>query len=142
MPQQMTRAEFAASIKKQYPVYAKIPDEQLVDTMLAKYPVYRSRISDVNNSEGFRQEVQKAEDETAKWKRAGVILDDSGDPRRLNHGRGPTAAQKYAYTMANPTPGMSLAADTAAVLSGFAGRRAGQWSPPGAGLPEMGMPGV
>lgn len=41
-----TRAEFAASIKAKYPVYANVPDDQLVDRMLEKYPTYRDRIQE------------------------------------------------------------------------------------------------
>lgn len=44
MPDQITRAQFAASIKTKYPVYAKVPDDQLVDRTLEKYPVYRDRV--------------------------------------------------------------------------------------------------
>lgn len=44
MPQQLSRAEFAQKVKAQYPVYASVPDDQLVDRMLEKYPVYRDRI--------------------------------------------------------------------------------------------------
>lgn len=46
MPDQVTRAEFAQRIKAQYPVYASVPDDQLVTKMLEKYPVYRSQIRD------------------------------------------------------------------------------------------------
>ena len=41
---QLTPQEFAAKIKAKYPVYAKIPDDQLVQKILAKYPQYASKI--------------------------------------------------------------------------------------------------
>lgn len=44
MPDQMTRAEFAASIKAKYPAYAQVPDDELATRMLEKYPVYQSQI--------------------------------------------------------------------------------------------------
>lgn len=44
MPEQLTREEFAASIKAKYPDYAAVPDAELVDRMLTKHPVYRDRI--------------------------------------------------------------------------------------------------
>lgn len=46
----VTRAEFAASIKAKYPVYAAVPDAELVDKMLAKYPVYQDQVVDFKSS--------------------------------------------------------------------------------------------
>jgi len=46
MAGEVSRAEFAQRIKAQYPVYANVPDDQLVTAMLEKYPVYRSQIRD------------------------------------------------------------------------------------------------
>lgn len=45
MPDQLSRAEFAAAIKAKHPAYAKVPDDQLVDRILEKYPVYRSKVA-------------------------------------------------------------------------------------------------
>jgi hypothetical protein len=42
--QQFTPQEFAAKIKAKYPVYADIPDDQLVDKITAKYPQYKTSI--------------------------------------------------------------------------------------------------
>lgn len=44
MPDQLTRSEFARQVKAKYPVYANVPDDQLVDKMLEKYPTYRERV--------------------------------------------------------------------------------------------------
>lgn len=46
----LTRAEFAASIKAKYPVYASVPDAELVDKMLAKYPVYQDQVVDFKST--------------------------------------------------------------------------------------------
>lgn len=40
----LSRLEFAASVKKKYPSYAKINDEELVNKMLEKYPSYADRV--------------------------------------------------------------------------------------------------
>lgn len=50
MGQTLTRDEFAASIKAKYPVYATVPDGELVDRMLTKYPVYRESVVDFKSS--------------------------------------------------------------------------------------------
>lgn len=42
----MTRKEFAASIKAKYPQYKEVPDDQLVDAMLEKYPTYKAQVQD------------------------------------------------------------------------------------------------
>lgn len=47
MPDKMTRAQFAKSIKGKYPQYASMPDDQLVDSIFAKYPQYRENVLDV-----------------------------------------------------------------------------------------------
>lgn len=52
--QQMTTASFAAAVRKKYPTgisssgqaYSAIPDQQLVQQIVQKYPVYQSQISD------------------------------------------------------------------------------------------------
>jgi hypothetical protein len=41
----MTPGEFAKSIKDKYPVYANIGDDELVNKVLEKYPVYKDKIS-------------------------------------------------------------------------------------------------
>lgn len=46
----LTREEFAASIKAKYPAYASVPDAELVDKMLAKYPVYQDQIVDFKST--------------------------------------------------------------------------------------------
>lgn len=43
-PMQVTPQEFAAKIKTKYPVYASVPDDQLVEKITAKYPQYKSQI--------------------------------------------------------------------------------------------------
>jgi len=43
-PVQVTPQEFAAKIKTKYPVYANVPDDQLVEKITAKYPQYKSQI--------------------------------------------------------------------------------------------------
>ncbi len=42
--QQFTPQEFAAKIKQKYPVYASIPDDQLIEKVTAKYPQYKANI--------------------------------------------------------------------------------------------------
>ena len=42
--QQFTPQEFAAKVKAKYPVYASIPDDQLVEKVTAKYPQYKASI--------------------------------------------------------------------------------------------------
>jgi hypothetical protein len=41
-----TRAEFAASLKAKYPQYGSIPDDDLVNQVIAKYPQYKSQLVD------------------------------------------------------------------------------------------------
>lgn len=43
-PTQVTPQEFAAKIKTKYPVYANVPDDQLVEKITAKYPQYKTQI--------------------------------------------------------------------------------------------------
>jgi len=43
----LTRAQFAAKLKNKYPQYAQVPDDHLVDVVLAKYPTYKDQIMDV-----------------------------------------------------------------------------------------------
>jgi hypothetical protein len=50
--QQFTPQEFAAKIKTKYPVYASVPDDQLVEKITAKYPQYKTSIK-------FSPEAQK-----------------------------------------------------------------------------------
>lgn len=53
-PQQMTTADFANSIRTKYPtgkssdgrMYSEIPDRELAQKIVTKYPVYQSRLSD------------------------------------------------------------------------------------------------
>jgi hypothetical protein len=59
MPELLTAAEFAARIKAKYPVYASLPDEELVSKMLAKYPEYESSIRPPD----FKAEATPAPDE-------------------------------------------------------------------------------
>lgn len=65
MPDQatMTRAEFAAKIKAQYPVYASIPDDELATKMLAKYPIYGSQIQDATGPSS----AAPASDQSPGW---------------------------------------------------------------------------
>jgi hypothetical protein len=42
---QMSRLEFAQVIKERHPVYADVPDDQLITAVLEKYPVYRKQVS-------------------------------------------------------------------------------------------------
>jgi hypothetical protein len=51
----LTRAEFARTIKAKYPVYKEVPDDELVDKMLAKYPVYASAIKETPTEAKARQ---------------------------------------------------------------------------------------
>jgi hypothetical protein len=46
----LTRDEFAASIKAKYPTYASVPDAELVDRMLTKFPTYRDRVVDFKST--------------------------------------------------------------------------------------------
>ena len=90
----MTRAQFAAEIKRKYPQYAKVPDDKLVDAVLAKYPIYGKQLTDSPT------QATKAMDETAnvwrafpdKGKYADLLTDMEG-------GRGNTVAT------ANNNPG-------------------------------------
>lgn len=43
-PTQVSPQEFAAKVKAKYPVYANVPDDQLVEKITAKYPQYKSQI--------------------------------------------------------------------------------------------------
>lgn len=43
--QPISREEFAQQIKAKYPVYTDVPNDELVDRMLEKYPVYQSRVA-------------------------------------------------------------------------------------------------
>lgn len=45
MADQLTAAQFAASIKAKYPDYANVPDDELTTKILAKYPEYRERVN-------------------------------------------------------------------------------------------------
>lgn len=44
MAEQLTVEEFAKSIKTKYPQYAKIPDAELTQRIIAKYPQYKDKI--------------------------------------------------------------------------------------------------
>lgn len=48
----MTRAEFAKLLKEKYPVYANIPDEELVSQVLEKHPQYRTQVEDPHQQAG------------------------------------------------------------------------------------------
>ena len=41
----VTPQEFAATIKRKYPQYANVPDAELVQQMISKYPQYKDQIS-------------------------------------------------------------------------------------------------
>src|ERR1700685_3275483 len=43
----LTRKQFASSVKTKYPQYASVPDDQLVDAIVAKYPQYKDSIMDL-----------------------------------------------------------------------------------------------
>lgn len=43
----LTSKQFAAEIKRKYPQYGSVPDDQLVKAILAKYPQYQSQLLDV-----------------------------------------------------------------------------------------------
>jgi hypothetical protein len=45
MADQVTAAQFAQQIKKKYPQYAKVPDEQLAHAMVEKYPQYAKQVT-------------------------------------------------------------------------------------------------
>jgi hypothetical protein len=47
MADKLTRKQFAAKIKEKYPQYAGVPDDKLVDTIVAKYPQYGNSIMDL-----------------------------------------------------------------------------------------------
>lgn len=61
-----TRKEFAAQIKAKYPVYKDIPDDQLVDTILQKFPVYRSSVVDFEGSPGPEAGIVNERGETVQ----------------------------------------------------------------------------
>lgn len=69
MPETLTREEFAASIKAKYPAYAAVPDQELVDRMLAKYPVYQDRIVD------FKTHAESAPEPSLLARAAGMVGD-------------------------------------------------------------------
>lgn len=43
----MTKEEFARRIKQKYPDYSEVPDMELADRMIAKYPQYKDALTDV-----------------------------------------------------------------------------------------------
>jgi hypothetical protein len=45
MADQVTAAQFAQEIKKKYPQYAKVPDDQLAQAMVKKYPQYAKQVT-------------------------------------------------------------------------------------------------
>lgn len=55
-----SRKEFAASIKAKYPAYADVPDDQLVDAMLAKYPTYKSQVDSYEGTPGYADAATRA----------------------------------------------------------------------------------
>ena len=63
----MTRLELAQKIKDKHPAYQSMADDELVDKILAKYPVYADQITDNFNTEEFsinQNEVEKVENES------------------------------------------------------------------------------
>lgn len=74
-PQQMTTSEFANSIRTKYPtgkssdgrMYSEIPDRELAQKIVEKYPVYKDRLSDftapqqnvVNTKSAFSEAINK-----------------------------------------------------------------------------------
>ena len=60
----MTRLELAQKIKDKHPAYQSMADNELVDKILAKYPVYADQITDsfdIENSDISQTEIKKAE---------------------------------------------------------------------------------
>lgn len=55
-----TREEFAASIKEKYPAYQKWDDDELVDKVVAKHPVYKEQISDFVKTSFAHQALESA----------------------------------------------------------------------------------
>lgn len=55
-----TREEFAASIKEKYPAYQKWDDDELVDKVTAKHPVYKEQISDFVKTSFAHQALESA----------------------------------------------------------------------------------
>lgn len=47
----LTRAQFAEEIKRKFPQYQSVPDNQLVDAVLTKYPQYRGQVHEAQNPE-------------------------------------------------------------------------------------------
>lgn len=51
----MTKQEFAQSIKTKYPQYSDMDDNELADKIIAKYPVYRSKVTDTEEKGTLRK---------------------------------------------------------------------------------------
>ena len=63
----MTRLELAQRIKDKHPAYQSMADDELVNKILAKYPVYADQITDNFDTEEFsinQNEVEKVENES------------------------------------------------------------------------------
>lgn len=77
-----TRAEFAASIKSKYPAYKDVPDDQLVDAMLAKYPTYKSRVTEDSASSVSEASVRESHQQANPLGIAGATVptDELGQP--------------------------------------------------------------
>ena len=73
----VTRAEFAAKLKAKYPQYTNVPDDQLVDKVLARYPTYKDRLQE--KTAGPAQPIMRAPN-TIQLPRYGRRIDPSESP--------------------------------------------------------------
>ena len=67
--EKITRSEFAARLKKKYPTYADLTDDDLVTRTLTKYPHYKQFISDLD---WFQQNAPTADEVNRANRRADV----------------------------------------------------------------------
>jgi hypothetical protein len=79
MPQ-LSIEEFAQTIKKKYPVYAKIPDAELTGKILAKYPQYRKQIKPAGREAASKSEFEANKPESTFHSRLGEALRGGLEP--------------------------------------------------------------
>lgn len=68
----MTPQEFAATIKQKYPQYKDIDDTELTNAMVAKYPVYKSQITGMSDSQDSLSSEQNVASQNSTLKDLGI----------------------------------------------------------------------
>jgi hypothetical protein len=112
--QQFTPQEFAAKVKAKYPVYANIPDDQLVSKFIAKYPVYKANIKfDTSAQRGAAQATGLSPDTRGPIGRTWDVVKSGLTSAQPGQGLKPQPT-----TLGNAVQFLGMAGDVASQLGG------------------------